>query len=423
MSLLPLGVHELGLKLFNSNIVENSNFPSLFWSYYPSSPRLIQPATIDTKAIDSALDTIQLQCDPYDLYSFFNGIHTLGYHFFLPNHFGTDWWNWNANYHQRGKKWEKPATISMKLANGEILNNVPLGIRINGNTSRAFPQKSFRLCFRDKYGKTDIPSPFINDSGRTYHTLVLRNHGANWGNLYSIDALVHNSIPRKDIVLLSKPVVLMLNNEFWGIYHLRSKLKFNAKEKESGRGVIKPSTTAYAKFCAELDTILTEKNDSLRYCQLDKYIDLNSLQYMVFIQLFFGNKDWPYDNVMIETGAHTPAKFYVKDLDLAFTKPVPIGGFSALYNSYQNVFIRLHNSLLQHPDYNFSFKSLVRNYFENQCFENSVASSKTILQPFSAQQSARWDRYSLEEIENYPTSVLDSFQMRKKRYLEYLKGV
>lgn len=420
LPLLFLVLHELGLKI-NPKAV--SGYQNSFWSYYPASPRLIFPENAKPITSYSEIDTVQLNVEHSDLFSFFNGIHTLGYHFFLPNHIGTDWWNWNANYHQRGKRWEKPARISMKLANGEVLRQEPLGIRINGNTSRAFPQKSFRLCFREQYGLTQINSPFAEDSGFTYHTLVLRNHGANWGNLYSIDALVHNSIPRRDIVLKSKPVVVMLNNEFWGVYHLRSKIKLNKKEKSHGKEIIKPSTKEYALFCGHLDSLMSLQNDSALYCIADDFIDLNTLQYMVFTQVLFGNQDWPYDNVLIESSKTSPSKFYVKDLDLAFTKPIPNGGFQELYAIYKNVFIQLHNRLLQHPDYQRDFQLLVNKYFKNRCFENAVKESVIDLKPLIEQQSARWTRYTVEEIEHYPSSVLDSFQMRKKRYLEYLEGV
>ncbi len=418
MLLLSIALHEILLLQLDSNT--NRYIQKLF-TYYPVSPRPILPSQIEANTGDRAtIDTIKLQVDNYDLFSIFNGIHTLGYHLFLPNHFGTDWWNWNANYHQRGKKWEKPASITMKLANGETLNKVPLGIRINGNTSRAFPQKSFRLCFRDKYGTSEIPSPFNNDSSSTYHTLVLRNHGANWGNLCSIDALVHSSLPRRDIVLLSRPVVLLLNNEFWGVYHLRSKKKLNHQEKQLGMKIIKPSTKDYAAFCAQLDTLLNCSNDSILYCSTDSFLDINSLQYMIFAQVFFGNKDWPFDNVLIETGPNIRPKFVIKDLDLAFTKPIPNAGFSESYRSYQNVFVRLHNRLLEHPAYNRDFKNVVSDYFDAHCFEKSLKQSRSHVQPFAAHQAARWDRYSVEEFNSYFVSVADSFQMRKRKYLEYL---
>ena len=95
-----------------------------------------------------------------------------------------------------GKEWERPCHVEIFSGDGEKLVSQDAGIRIFGGSSRALPQKSFRLIARrdgtfdaEKYvGKGSFEFPFFPDrtviagegAGETagkYDRLVLRNGG------------------------------------------------------------------------------------------------------------------------------------------------------------------------------------------------------------------------------------------------------
>lgn len=417
-------VHEGFLKVSDAPSIKAIVQP--VFTFYPVSVRPIVPKSNFVSEVpfdENTLTQVHLTTSNYGLYSFFNGISALGVNFLWPNEFSTAWWNWNANYHQRGKRWEKEAFISFRDLNGVTIQNEPLGIRINGNTSRAFPQKSFRLCFRDKYGIEKIRSPFNNDNNSEYRTMVLRNLGANWGNLYSIDAIIQESVPRKDIIIRAEPVHLYLNGQDWGIYYLRNKIELSEVEQKKGTILIKPSTLEYKNLMDQLNLLTHELNDSLFYSKANEQIDLESFSYMIFIQTLFGNKDWPRGNMAVKLSAQRKAKFYIKDLDLAFTLGLSNNGFEDVYSVSSNVFFEIYLKLMRNKQFRNQYKSMVESYFANECFESQLDKYRKHLSHKTEIQAKRWGRYSRKEIDTYLLSVRDSFSMRKSKFIDYLDQV
>ncbi len=416
-------LHEGILKLSDVSSIKALVQP--IFTYYPVSVRPIFPKPNHVRGeslnLSSSIPKVHLTTSNYGMYSFFNGISALGINFLMPNEFSRAWWNWNANYHQRGKKWERPANLKVQDSKGRFLLDENLGIRINGNTSRAFPQKSFRLCFRNKYGIEQMSSPFNNDEKSEYRTLVLRNLGANWGNLYSIDAIIQESIPRKDIIIRAVPVQLLLNDQDWGVYYLRNKIELSVDEQRQGTKLIKPSTSEYKKLIDNLYVLVSEMDDSLFYSMANRQLDLESFSYMIFIHTLFGNKDWPRGNMAVKLSAERKAKFYIKDLDLAFTLELSKGGFKDLYATNSNVFFELFLKLMRNRQFRNQYMSMVESYFVEDCFENQLDQYRKRLSPKTEIQANRWGRYSIKEIDTYLFSVRDSFEFRKSKYIDYLE--
>ena len=138
----------------------------------------------------------------------------------------------DANYKQRGREWEREAAMTMFEfgTDGavEVLNQT-CGVRIQGNYSRSDVQKGLRLYARKEYGDKNFRyavfgEDYLNDNGDVmdkYKTLVLRAGGncaftSKYNDTYW-QSLLHDSACETK---RSRPCVVYLNGEYWGLYVL-----------------------------------------------------------------------------------------------------------------------------------------------------------------------------------------------------------
>ena len=63
---------------------------------------------------------------------------------------------------KKGRNWERPAYFSY-FENGKLRIASGAGLRVHGGKSRAGPVKSFRLHFRELFGRADVPSDIFFD--------------------------------------------------------------------------------------------------------------------------------------------------------------------------------------------------------------------------------------------------------------------
>jgi hypothetical protein len=86
----------------------------------------------------------------------------------------------SGNYYQSGDLWERPASMEMYGQGFDFQQNI--AIRINGNFTRRFPQKSLRIYAKGEPGKSSLDYPiFVNPDRTGFQRLILRNFGNDWG--------------------------------------------------------------------------------------------------------------------------------------------------------------------------------------------------------------------------------------------------
>ena len=138
----------------------------------------------------------------------------------------------DANYKQRGRDWECEANMTMFEFSPEgaveVLNQ-NCGIRIQGNYSRSDLQKGLRLYARSDYGDNNFRyevfgETYVNDEGEVmdkFKNLVLRN-GGNCAFTSKFNDAFWQSLVRETAVdtKQSRPCVVYLNGEYWGLYVL-----------------------------------------------------------------------------------------------------------------------------------------------------------------------------------------------------------
>ncbi len=138
----------------------------------------------------------------------------------------------DANYKQKGREWERVAHMTMFEFSPEgtvAVLNQQCGVRIQGNYSRSDLQKGLRLYARKEYGDNNFRyavfgEEYKNDQGEVmdkFKNLVLRN-GGNCAFTSKFNDAFWQSLVRDTAVETkqSRPCIVYLNGEYWGLYVL-----------------------------------------------------------------------------------------------------------------------------------------------------------------------------------------------------------
>jgi len=131
----------------------------------------------------------------------------------------------SGNYFQ---DWEKPAHIEFFEPGGIPGFSQDVGIRIQGGSSPASPQKGLHVIARGAYGKNRINYPLFENDPSTARELtefkrfIIRAWGSLiTGSLFN-DAYAHRLMAGNDLDIQAyRPVVVFINGEYWGLHALR----------------------------------------------------------------------------------------------------------------------------------------------------------------------------------------------------------
>ena len=148
----------------------------------------------------------------------------------------------DANYKRKGRAWEKEVRVSFMECTPDGLTEAfvqTCGVRIQGNYSRSDLQKGLRLYAREEYGKKNFKyavfgEDYVNSNGETmdkFKTLVLRNGGnCAFTSKYN-DTFWQSLVTELDCgTQKSRPCVVYLNGEYWGLYVLQEDYTDNHME-------------------------------------------------------------------------------------------------------------------------------------------------------------------------------------------------
>ena len=151
-----------------------------------------------------------------------------------------------ANYSQRGSEWERRAHIDFMESDGTTTTcqfSQDCGIRIQGNYSRSDLQKGFRLYADEEYGAKNFEYTVFgdglkDDAGETiskFKTLTLRAGGnCAFTTKYS-DTYWQSLIKDLDCeTQTSRPCVVYVDGEYWGLYVLQEDYTDNYFEIKHG---------------------------------------------------------------------------------------------------------------------------------------------------------------------------------------------
>lgn len=276
------------------------------------------------------LPMISIVSDPENLFSDEKGLYVLG-----ENYDGES--EQSANFFQRGREWERYCHFEFFMEDEVIAQDA--GLRIQGGGSRRDRQKSFRLYARSEYDKDNtFEYPFFPDKPiEEYKRLILRGQQSSNFSHFT-DEVVSNMVRDINIDrMATRPAVVFLNGEYWGVYHIRERI--DKYYLENNFGVDKDEVTLledspYRGGCCiegdseeykDLMDYISENDirDAEVYNYVEQEIDLEQYANYLITEFWAGNYDWPGNNIRYWKGPGEDDKWrwILYDLDFGLRYP------------------------------------------------------------------------------------------------------
>ena len=296
------------------------------------------------------------------------------------------WGRPNANYHQRGAEWERPAHIEFIETDGTVYSQ-NIGLRIHGGGSRVLPQKTFRLYARSEFGESRFMYDLFQDGETGYNRLILRNSGQDF---FQKTTMFMDAISQTLASGLTfdtqkfRAFAVYVNGEYWGIKNLRERYDHHylyrnhgVKEDEidylanmprtNGVGEVKNGSADY--FNAVLDSLESRNIASLGGMEfIERHVDVRNFAEIHAAMVYFSNIDWPGNNNDYWRYTGNPEgrgskkdgrfRWMMFDMDFGFSHLGSTGYSADLFNHYlttQNIMWS------NHPRSTLMFRSFMQN--------------------------------------------------------------
>lgn len=200
-------------------------------------------------------------------------------------------------------KTERPVHVEFYETDGLALS-FDAGIEIAGNFSQAMPQKSFTIHLRDRYGVEEINYPLFDGNEVTsFKHFMLHTSGQDQNMTKIKDAFIHRIV--SDVldvdVMDSRPCVVYINGEYWGLYTIREKVNEDYLASHYGvdpdrvdilvwNGTVKAGSNE--DYLALIDYVKTHDMQNPEYYEyVASQIDIDNYIDWLIIQSYFGNTD------------------------------------------------------------------------------------------------------------------------------------
>ncbi|MBO4529807.1 MAG: CotH kinase family protein [Paludibacteraceae bacterium] len=277
------------------------------------------------------LPVISIIADPDHLYDDQKGIY-------VPGTYDEDDYNYNYD-------WHRPIHINYLDTTGTLQIDQPAEVRIAGATSRKLPQKSLIIYSKKRLSGSDFNYPFWREKPhiKQTHSFLIRNAGNDFLMGHIRDAAAQSYIGKtvKDIDYQAyEPVIVYINGNYTGLMNLRERTNIdyihsnhpNVKEDvdvienwsiiNSGNG-----------YAASLLYKIMERED-VSYEDLESLIDIDEFLNYFIAEAYFGNADFPDNNIVMWKEQKKDAKWrwILKDLDISMDYRTVKDGKTFLYS-------------------------------------------------------------------------------------------
>ena len=268
------------------------------------------------------LPAVSICADSLDLYDYNRGIFVPGASFDPSNPGET------GNYYLTGREWERPMNFEFyELDNTGV--NQKAGLRTHGGNGRKLQQKCVKIYARDEYGKKRFKHQFfetIPDS--SFKHLILKPFTSSWTYSGINDYISNQIAARLNLeTVASRPVVLYLNGEYWGIYYIHEKPDERYLEDhchvdidevnliEDWHGTCEAGSNI--NFLELYDFIANnDLTDPEAYAYVESRMDIsNFIDYQIF-EIFTANLDWPANNMRCWQEGDGPWRWIFFDGDI-----------------------------------------------------------------------------------------------------------
>ena len=252
----------------------------------------------------NGMPVVSLCADSLDLFDYERGIFVPGITLDSTDLEHT------GNYYQKGREWERETNVEFyDYPNNGGINQI-CGLRTHGNRSRRYPSKGMKIYAREEYGKKRFNYNFFNDSiVDSYKHLVLKPFASFWPFSGTQDYFCNKLALQIGITSSdSRPVIVYLNGEYWGVYFVQEKMDERFLEDHYGIDIENCNIIGdwlghveignNANFMQMMNWLQNASlADDGNYQHICNLIDIdNFIDYMVF-ETFVGNFDWPGNNM------------------------------------------------------------------------------------------------------------------------------
>ncbi|MEA3445405.1 MAG: CotH kinase family protein, partial [Bacteroidota bacterium] len=284
---------------------------------------------VNYNSVNNNFPFVSIVTDSLNLFDNDSGIFIPGKYY---DETGWDSWWPAGNYSLKGNEWERAVHFDFFTGNKELQIATNAGIRMHGCGSLTFPQKSFKLYFRNEYGMKEIDFPIFKDIETTvFKRLIFRNSGNDFLETHFRDALLQFLLKDIDIEIQGfQPCQVFINGEYWGIYNIRERQdkyyfenRFDIPEDSlillgiCGSEIV-GSNLAYSELVDFIIENDVDTDESFRY--FDSVIDLRNFYDYNIAEIYYANYDWPCNNNKFwkTTNANSKWRWLIYDLDLSF---------------------------------------------------------------------------------------------------------
>ena len=239
------------------------------------------------------------------------------------------------------KKKDAPGHIEFFPVDGSEGFQVNGGFRIGGeNNWGSHEQKALNFTLRGKYGDDAIKYDLFPGSNIPVHTAIaFREGGDDWDDAMLRDAM-WNTIAEGRLEAetnASRPCVVFLNGEYWGVYNIRSRWDEQWLFEHYGVDNGEYDHIGYGRFTSSSTTLGVENGDLEDWLELLEFIDANDINeagnwafvesrvdldsFIDFIvsESFANNTSWGHNREMWK--AHKPGskwRWFLPDMDRTF---------------------------------------------------------------------------------------------------------
>ena len=336
----------------------------------------------------------------------------------------------------------------------EIILQQNIGIRVKGAATRNYPQKSFNIYARKKYGKSTFETDILKNNyyinGKkisSYKSLTIRSV---YDDTRLRDILGRDLFSiREDLTSAEmEPIVLFINGEYWGLYLIQENFnddfieknylipkKNVALAKENGiEEGPEEEITKFLEFCEEYSK--KDLSNKIVYEEIKNYIDIDSLIELYATGIYIGNSDWPGKNdgewrnmgEKIEGNKYSDGKWRFIIFDLDYSMSGSFGWRNS--DSFKNVVNRLQRSplnplflslLMNNTDFQNKFINIFCDY-ANGVYNPSRVNK--ILEKYRNEYTELLARTQIRWGGNrYSESIMESFASYKTKFLTKLDSI
>ena len=199
------------------------------------------------------------------------------------------------------------ADLSWYESDGTFGIAFPIDIRLHGESSRYYDQKSYNIHLRARYGVKSVRYPFWQDEGAgslSYSSFVLRSASQDHEVARMRDSFASRAVRGLHIEnAMTRPVAVYVNGTYWGIYDFNERLDQHYVQTHYGfdsdtvnilyreKTVKRGTADDFLALCAFARSKKTATAEG--FAELVQWIDVDYFTDYIIAQTFLVNYDTP----------------------------------------------------------------------------------------------------------------------------------